>query len=41
MDEVEVESILNLGTKITMKKTIKKESKLEEVKENEMIENKE
>ena len=32
MDEINIESVLNLGTKITMKKTIKKAKK--EVEEN-------
>lgn len=31
MDEVEIESIVGLGTKVTMKKTIKSESKVEEL----------
>jgi len=33
MDEITVESIMNLGTKITMKKIIQKESKIESIKE--------
>lgn len=31
MDEVEIESIVGLGTKVTMKKTIKSNSKVEEL----------
>ena len=31
MDEVEIESIVGLGTKVTMKKTIKSESKVEKL----------
>ena len=31
MDQVEIESIVGLGTKVTMKKTIKSESKVEEL----------
>ena len=31
MDEVEIESIVGLGTKVTMKKTIKSDSKVEEL----------
>ena len=31
MDEVEIESIVGLGTKVTMKKTIKSNSKIEEL----------
>ena len=30
MDEVKIESILNLGTKVTMKKLIKKDEDMEE-----------
>lgn len=33
MDEVEIESIMNLGTKVTMKKVIKKDNKIENKKE--------
>ena len=33
MDEVAVESIANLGTKVTMKKMIKKDSKIESINE--------
>ena len=31
MDEVEIESIVGLGTKVTMKKTIKSNSKVKEL----------
>ena len=33
MDEVEIQSVVGIGTKIVMKKTIKKEEKQEEIEE--------
>ena len=35
MDEVEIHSVVGIGTKITMKKKIKKEKKQEKGEENE------
>ena len=37
MDEVHIESVLGLGTKITMKKVIEKQESLEESKELEIV----
>ena len=35
MDKVEIPSVVGIGTKIVMKKTIKREQKQEEIKEEE------
>lgn len=37
MDKVEIQSVVGIGTKIVMKKTIKKEQKQEEIEEEKML----